>query len=95
MTRRDLLKTTMLTAAAALLPGAAFAFRVEEDNAVTQQLYLTACEQQGAHEQLVRELIAKLEGTEDHEKAVAEVRAMTCPVCGCRLAAAVDSANPS
>jgi hypothetical protein len=98
MTRRDLLKTTILAGAAGafgLWPAVARAFRIEEDNAATEQLYLAACEQQGAHDQLVRDLIAKLEGPESHEQAVAEVRAMTCPVCGCRLAAAVDAANPS
>jgi rubrerythrin len=96
-TRRDLLKTTMLAGAAASLglwPGAARAFRIEEDEAA-EQLYLAACEQQSTHAQLVRELIAQIEGTDGHEKAVEAVRAMTCPVCGCRLAAAVDAANPS
>lgn len=95
MTRRDLLKTTMLSAAACLLPGAALALRIEDDNAVMQQLYLSACERQGAHAHLVRELIAKLEGSESHEQAVAEVRAMSCPICGCKLAPAVDAGNPS
>jgi hypothetical protein len=97
MTRRDLLTTTTLAGAAAALglwPSAARAFRIEE-NEVTEQLYLTACEQQNAHMQLVRNLIAELEGTEGHEKAIAEVRAMTCPVCGCKLAAAVDEAGKS
>src|SRR6185436_9791375 len=96
MTRRDLLKTTMLAGVAGafgLWPAVARAFRIEEDNVVHEQLYLSACEQQGAHEQLVRDLIAKLEGTESHEQAVAEVRAMSCPICGCRLAPAVDAAN--
>jgi hypothetical protein len=45
--------------------------------------------------ELVRELITKLEGTEGHDEAVAAVRAMVCPVCGCKLAAAVDAAEPS
>jgi hypothetical protein len=97
MRRRDLLMTTMLAgAAAAFWPSAARAFRIEEDD-ITERLYLTACEQQGAHQQLVRDLIAQIEGTEGHDKAVEEVRAMTCPVCGCRLAAAVDAegAGPS
>ena len=98
MTRRDLLMTTMLAGAAAaagLRPSAARAFRIEEDE-VKEQLYLAACEQQNTHQQLVRDLIAQLEGSEGHDKAVETVRAMNCPVCGCRLAPAVDAAdNPS
>jgi len=97
MTRRDLLTTTVLAGAAAafgLRPSAARAFRIEEDE-VTEQLYLAACEQQNAHAELVRDLIAQLEATEGHEQAVAEVRAMKCPVCGCKLAAAVDDAAKS
>lgn len=60
-----------------------------------ERLYLAACEQQDAHLDFVRDLIAKLEGAEGHEKAVALVRAMVCPVCGCRLAPAVDAVGPS
>ena len=96
-TRRDLLLTTMLAGSAAALglwPSAARAFRIEEDQAA-EQLYFAACEQQNAHMQLVRDLIAQLEGTESHDQAVATVRAMTCPVCGCKLAAAVDEAGKS
>jgi hypothetical protein len=96
-TRRDLLVTTMLAGAAAaagLWPSAARAFRIEEDE-VREQLYLAACETQNAHDQLVRELIAQLEGTEGHEKAVETVRAMSCPVCGCRLANVMGPADPS
>jgi hypothetical protein len=97
MTRRDMLTTTVLAGAAAavgLWPGTARALRIEEDE-VQERLYLAACEQQNAHLDLVRELIAKIEGTEGHDKAVAVVRAMTCPVCGCKLAPAVDAAGPS
>jgi hypothetical protein len=93
MTRRDLLMTTMLAgAAAAAGSSSARAFRIEEDD-VKEQLYLSACEQRDAHDQIVRDLIAQLEGKEGHDKAVETVRAMTCPVCGCRLAAAVEAAE--
>ena len=97
MTRRDLLVTTMLAGvapAAGLWPSAARAFRIEEDEA-KERLYLAACEQQAAHDQLVRELIAQLEGAEGRDKAVETVRAMSCPVCGCRLANVMGPAGPS
>lgn len=97
MTRRKIFGTTMLVGAAAafgLRPFAAHAFRIEEDE-VKERLYLAACEQQDEHARLVRELIAQIEGTEGHDQAVETVRAMDCPVCGCRLAAAVDAAGPS
>ena len=97
MRRRDLLTTTVLAGAAAafgLRPGTARALRFEEDE-FQERRYLAACEERNAHTDLVRELIAKLEGAEGHDKAVALVRAMACPVCGCKLAAAVDAAGPS
>lgn len=96
-TRRDLLVTTMLAGAAAavgLWPSAARAFRIEEDE-VREQLYLSACEAQTAHDELVRQLIAQLEGTQGHDKAVETVRAMSCPVCGCRLADVMGPTDPS
>lgn len=95
MTRRDLLRTTMLAGAAVgLWPSAARALRIEEDE-VKERLYLSACEQRDAHNQLVRDLIAQLEGKEGHDKAVETVRGMECPVCGCRLASAVEAAESS
>ena len=94
-TRRELLMTTMLAGAAAaagLWPSAARAFRIEEDE-VKERLYLAACEQQNAHDELVRDLIAQIEGTEGHDKAVETVRAMSCPVCGCQLANVMGAAD--
>ena len=87
----------MLAGAAAafgLRPRAAQALRVVEDE-VQERLYLAACEQQDAHRDIARDLIAKLEGAEGHDKAVAMVRAMVCPVFGGKLAAAVDAVEPS
>jgi hypothetical protein len=98
LTRRDLLITTALAGAAAacgLWPRHALALRIEEDE-VKERLYLTACEERAAHDQLVRDLIAQLEGQQSHEQAVEAVKAMSCPICGCRLAEAVSSlADPS
>jgi hypothetical protein len=97
MTRRHLLITTALAGAAAaagLWPGRAVALRVEEDE-VKERLYFAACEERAAHDQLVRELIAQLEGQEGHDKAVETVRARTCPICGCRLGDTGALPNPS
>lgn len=96
VTRRQMMATTALTGAAALglWPVRALALRAEEDE-VAERLYLSACEQRDAHEQLVQDLIAQLEGQEGHEKAVEMVSVMKCPVCGCRLADTGALPNPS
>jgi hypothetical protein len=98
LTRRNLLVTTALagaTAACGSWPRRAFALRVEEDE-VKERLYLAACEERTAHDRLVRDLIAQLEGQQSHEQAVETVKAMNCPICGCRLAEAVSTlADPS
>ena len=98
VTRRNLLVTTAVGGAAAafgLRPRPALAFRLEEDE-VKERLYLSACEERTAHDQLVRDLIARLEGEQGHAQAVETVRTMTCPDCGCRLAEAVSAlAAPS
>jgi hypothetical protein len=93
MTRRNLLITTALAGAAAicgLRPRRAFALRIEENEA-SQRLYFSACEERAAHDQLVRDLIAQLEGQQSHEQAVEAVKAMSCPLCGCGLAATVGA----
>lgn len=85
-TRRRLLGATALTGAAALVAARpAQALRAEE-NPVAERLYLSACESRAAHDELVQELIAQIEGQEGREKAVAAVRDMRCPTCGCSLA---------
>jgi hypothetical protein len=98
LTRRNLLITTALAGVAAtcgLWPHRAFALRVEEDE-VSQRLYLAACEERAAHDQLVRDLIAQLEGQQSHAQAVEAIKEMNCPICGCRLAETVGAlADPS
>jgi hypothetical protein len=97
LTRRNLLITTALAGAAgtALWPRRALALRVEEDE-VTERLYLAACEERSAHDQLVRDLIAQLEGQQGREQALETVKTMSCPVCGCRLGEAAGAvADPS
>ncbi len=98
LTRRNLLITTALAGAAAtvgLWPRRALALRVEEDE-VTERLYLAACEERSAHDQLVRDLIAQLEGQQGREQALETVKTMNCPICGCRLGEAAGAlADPS
>lgn len=98
LTRRNLLITTALAGVAAacgLWPTRALALRLEEDE-VKERLFLAACEERTAHDQLVRDLIAQLEGQQSHDQAVEAVKAMSCPICGCRLAEAVGAlADPS
>jgi hypothetical protein len=98
ITRRRLLVTTALAGAAAMFglsPRRALALRIEEDE-VRERLYLSACEERAAHDQLVRELIAELEGQKGHEQAVETVKTMVCPLCGCQLREAVSAVdNPS
>jgi len=87
VTRRWFLATTALSGAAALglSPRAALALRMEEDE-VSERLYISACEARREHDQVVRDLIAALEGEQGPEKAAEMVRLMSCPYCGCSLA---------
>ena len=86
--RRWFLASTALVGAGALMaPGRALALRLEEDD-VAERRYLAACETRTMHDQVVRDLIAQLESQEGHDKAVALVASMACPVCGCSLASA-------
>jgi hypothetical protein len=92
----DLSRRAALAAAAALAAGPATALRIEEegDAGPRAAAILGRCELRDAHEELVAELIAELEGRESREEAIAEVRAMRCPVCGCSLAEAVPGDAP-
>lgn len=84
-----------VSAVSFLRPRQVLALRLEE-NAVKERLYLSACGERSAHDQLVRDLIAQLEGQQGHAQALETVKTMSCPVCGCRLAEAVGAiADPS
>jgi hypothetical protein len=79
------------TASTVLLARSAAAFRVEDDP-VLESRYLAACETRNTHDQVIRELVAQLEGNGDvtpeaHAQAVEQVKSMKCPLCGCSLAA--------
>lgn len=92
ISRRFFLATTALAGAAfGLSPRRAAALRAEED-IVRERLYLSACEARAAHDDVIQELIAELEGQEGREKAVEIVRSMNCPHCGCALNAFVTDA---
>jgi hypothetical protein len=78
--------------AAALAAPPALALTVDE-NAPRERLYLSACESRTAHDRLIRELVAQLEGDardvapQTHAQNIERVKAMSCPVCGCALGA--------
>lgn len=78
--------------ALAMAAGPAAALTIDENDA-RERLYLSACESRTAHEQLVAELVAQLDGnTQDvspelHAQNIERVKAMSCPVCGCKLGA--------
>ena len=59
---------------------------------VLEERYLAACETRNTHDEVIREIVAQLEGKgavtpEDHEALVERVSAMNCPLCGCALGA--------
>ncbi|MBI3505373.1 MAG: hypothetical protein HY059_11065, partial [Proteobacteria bacterium] len=86
--RRSLLRLGGGTLAATLVPGGAWALRVEEMDVPRQRLLLSACETRTAHERVIDDLMRQIEGTGvDAGKARAQVAAMSCPFCGCNLAA--------
>lgn len=79
------------TASTLLLAGSAAAIRLE-DNAVIEGRYFAACEAPNAHEQMIRDLIARLECNDEvtpevYAAAVARIKATNCPTCGCQLSA--------
>ena len=92
--RRRVLHSGLLASAGIMTIGAgvphALAFRIEEDGDSSRaRLLLNACEARSAHEQQIADLIARLEGVQGREQAVAAANAAMCPLCGCRLSQAV------
>jgi hypothetical protein len=71
----------------------AAAFQVEPASPAVTALMNAHCEAASAHEQLVRDLLARF-AVLGEEEAAAQVRAMACPICGCSLAAAVPATVP-
>jgi hypothetical protein len=91
MTRRRFLASTALVGVAALVPGLAAAFSIEQADAETARLYLSACGNGDAetHRRIVAELRRQLEGRSETE-IEAEIAKARCPVCGCAPLAAAD-----
>ncbi len=93
LSRRRFLSTSALAGAASgalLLAGKpAAAFTEKPMDAETHKLYANACggpEAKAYHRQLLAEAKAQLpSGTSDAEIEAA-MAALTCPICGCRLA---------
>ena len=96
--RRQSLRAASLLAVGAVLPVLpARGFRIQEESvdAPRARAMLEACETRDAHARLADELIARLEGASDRVRATETVRAMSCPLCGCRLADNLpDGAQP-
>jgi len=93
LSRRFFLSTTALTglgAGAAMLAGKpAAAFTQKAMDAETHKLYANACsgtEAKAYHQQLVAEAKAQLPSGTGDAQIEAALAALTCPICGCRLA---------
>jgi hypothetical protein len=94
LSRRRFLSSTALAGAGAgalLLSGQeAAAFTVKSMDAETHKLYANACggaDAQTYHQQLLLEAKAKLAASASDAEIEAAVAALSCPICGCRLAA--------
>jgi hypothetical protein len=91
--RRRFLSTTALAGAGAgalLLAGKeAAAFAVKPMDAETHKLYANACggaDARAYHQQLLVEAKAQLPSSTSDTDIEAAMAALTCPICGCRLA---------
>jgi hypothetical protein len=93
VSRRRFLSTTALTglgAGAALVTGkSAAAFTQKTMDAETHKLYANACggaEAKAYHQQLLVEAKAQLPSGISDAEIEAALSALTCPICGCKLA---------
>jgi hypothetical protein len=91
--RRRFLTTTALTglgAGAALVAGGpAAAFTQKPMDAETYKLYANACggsEATAYHQQLLTDAKAQLPSGISEAEIQAAIAALTCPICGCKLA---------
>lgn len=94
LSRRRLLATGALgsvSAAVLSLPaGRAVAFTVQPMDAQTHALYLSACGGADArtyHAKLLADAKERLAGTMSAQEIDAALAQLTCPICGCSLAA--------
>ncbi len=93
LSRRRFLSTSALGslgASAALLAGkSAAAFTQKPMDAETHKLYANACsgdEAKAYHQQLLTEAKAQLPSGISEAEIQAAIAALTCPICGCKLA---------
>ncbi len=93
LSRRRFLSTTALgglSAAGAVVAGqSAAAFTQKPMDAETHKLYANACggaEAKEYHQQLLTEAKAQLPSGISETEIEAALAALTCPVCGCKLA---------
>jgi hypothetical protein len=86
--RRHFLSTTFLAGVGALVAGPALALTVREATPAEAEAYVAACRARLTdHDQLVREVLALLDGQNLNEDKKQEIlRTLTCPLCGCALA---------
>lgn len=93
VSRRRFLSTSALTglgAGAALLAGkSAAAFTEKPMDAETHKLYANACggsEAKAYHQELLAQAKAQLPSGISETEIEAAISALTCPICGCKLA---------
>ena len=93
LSRRRFLSTSALSglgAGAAMLAGkSAAAFTQKPMDAETHKLYANACggpEAKAYHQQLLTEAKAQLPSGISEAEVETALAALTCPVCGCKLA---------
>jgi len=89
VSRRRFLATTALAGGSLLMAGTAGAFTVQPMDAETHKLYANACggsEAKAYHQELLLEAKAKLPAGTSEQDIETALAALTCPVCGCKLA---------
>lgn len=92
--RRFVASVATVTAGAAALPASARAFSYVEPGTAVRESYANACNRRAFHDELVADVRRTLaeQGHDIGEDTVrAALETLSCPLCGCRLSAAVDA----
>lgn len=88
--RRRFLLASAILGATGMVAGvsSALAFSVEQMDAKTEALWLSACQAPGLinpyHRQLVADVMAALQGKPQAE-IDAQISTLSCPLCGCSI----------
>lgn len=88
--RRRFLLTSAILGATGMVAGvsSALAFSVEQMDAKTEALWLSACQAPGLinpyHRQLLADVMAALQGKPQAE-IDAQIATLSCPLCGCSI----------